>query len=190
MIGAIRRSATADRGRMPAGRVGERAEEVERGRDAEFAAGRAGVPHRRGGRPAAKQKVMPDLGGQFGHPLPAGRSSADAELLEHVSGPARRRRRAVAVLDDPVAGAGRDHRGHRGDVDGVRAVAAGADDVDAPGRAPRSGSPVLEHRLDQAGQLVDASRPSPAAPPGSRPTGPAVASPVITCSIAHAVGSR
>ena len=37
------------------------------------------------------------------------------------------------------AGAGDDERGHRRDVDRVRPVAAGADDVDGSARAPRSG---------------------------------------------------
>ena len=48
-----------------------------------------------------------------------------AELLEQVRGAAGGGRGPVAVLDDRHAGAGHDERGHRGDVDGVGAVAAG-----------------------------------------------------------------
>src|SRR4028119_170715 len=60
-----------------------------------------------------------------GGPVPDG-----AEGREHVRRPRRRRGGAVAVLGDRDT-RGRGHEGgHRRDVDGVRAVAAAADDVD------------------------------------------------------------
>ena len=77
----------------------------------------------------------------------------DAEGLQHVGGPGRRRRGAVAVLGDRHPRGGGDDGGHRGDVDRVRAVAAGADDVDARAvEAHRRRD--LEHRGGHAGHLL------------------------------------
>ena len=66
--------------------------------------------------------------------LGRGRRQVDhhAERLEHVGGPARRRRGPVSVLGHPGAGRGRDDRAHRRDVDRPGPVAAGADQVDEP----------------------------------------------------------
>ena len=65
-----------------------------------------------------------------------------AERLEHVGRAALRRRGPGAVLAHRHPGAGDDDRRHRRHVDRVAAVAAGADDVDRPGRAgpPSSGT--------------------------------------------------
>ena len=77
----------------------------------------------------------------------------DAQLLQDVGGTRRRRRGPAAVLGDGRARRGRDDRRHRGDVDRVRAVAAGADDVDAGQRQiDRRG--LGEHLGRQAGDLL------------------------------------
>ena len=94
-----------------------------------------------------------DLAGQFGHPRRR-QVEPDAERLQHVGRAGGRRRGPVAVLDDPVPGAGDDDGGHGGDVDGVTAVTAGADDVDA-GARDLDPDRVLQHRVDQPGELVD-----------------------------------
>src|SRR5206468_1766524 len=54
----------------------------------------------------------------------------DPERLEHVRAAAPAGCRAVAVLRDPPTRTGDDERGDRGDVDAVRAIATGPDDVD------------------------------------------------------------
>ena len=61
----------------------------------------------------------------------------DPERCQHVGRARARGQRAVAVLGDRDAGAGDDERGAGRHVDRARAVAAGADDVDGVGRAPR-----------------------------------------------------
>ena len=105
----------------------------------------------------AKQNVMPtvvststSLSGGTSSRTPSS-SSTSAEPLALDGGP-------VAVLDDGNAGSGDDDRRHRGDVDGARAVAAGADDVDRrdppPSWAPRAGT---------------SRRRGPASPRASRP---------------------
>ena len=78
----------------------------------------------------------------------------DAERGEHVGGAGLRGKAAIAMLGDRHAGAG-DHEGRRRrDVDAVRAVAAGADDVDgAFGRFDPQH--LLAHGGDRAGDLVD-----------------------------------
>src|SRR5436305_14807374 len=78
----------------------------------------------------------------------------EAERLEHVGRARRRRRRAVAVLRDAGARAGRDERRRRRDVVRVRAVAAGADDVDEIVALRPHVEHVLAHRLRAAGDLV------------------------------------
>ncbi len=91
------------------------------------------------------------LRGQLGGGL---RRQADghAERFEHVGRAAGRAGRAVAVLDHLDAGRGRDDRAHGGDVHRVRAVPAGADQVDQrAGHADRGGP--AEHDIGQAGQL-------------------------------------
>ena len=89
---------------------------------------------------------------------------------------ARRRRGPVAVLAHRHAGAGDDERRQRRDVDGVAAVAAGADDVDGA-VAPRLGDGAPGRRPPawrRAGRSAPRrSRPSCAGRRRTRPAGPA-----------------
>ena len=128
-----------DADHLPAdtGRVGQRAEEVEGGGDAELAPGGTGVAHR-GVEPGREAEADAGLGHAAGH-LVGAAVDAHAERLEQVGRAGRRRRRPVAVLAHPPAGAGHDERREGRDVDRVGAVAAGADDVD-DGSGPRGSS--------------------------------------------------
>ena len=86
--------------------------------------------------------------------------------------------RAVAVLGHRDAGAG-DHEGRGGrDVEGRRAVAAGAAGVD-DGRRRRASTALGEraHAAASAGDLLGASRPSSAGRSGTPRSGPASPSP-------------
>ena len=78
----------------------------------------------------------------------------EAERLEHVCRPGLRRRRAVAVLRDRGSRGRGDERGSGRDVVRVRAVAAGAHDVDEIGAGGADTEDVLAHRLGAAGDLV------------------------------------
>ena len=144
------RVGTADRAGDRLGRVGQRAEEVDDRGYAQLAARTGGVPEA-GWNTGAKQNPMPTSATQRGDAV--GRQvDGHAERLEHVGRAARGRRRAVAVLDDRRSRRGDDDGGHRRDVDRVRLVAAGADDVD--GRSRNDDAPgVPQHRLGQPGDL-------------------------------------
>ncbi len=86
---------------------------------------------------------------------PVGRLlEVDAELLEHVGRARGRARRAVAVLRHRRARRSGHERRRRRDVERVRAVAAGADDVDHGRALRRHRHHVLAHRLGEAGDLV------------------------------------
>jgi len=132
------------------GRVGHRAEEVEHGRDAEFAAGRARVAQRRVVQ-RREQERHAHLGGQFGGR--GGRQVDDhAERLQHIGGAARGRRGPVPVLDHPHTRRGGHDRAHGGHVDRARPVSAGAHQVgQVTGHADRRG--VREHGPGQPGHL-------------------------------------
>ena len=126
------------RGRHP-GRVGQRAEEVEGGRHAELAprprrraACRRGTPARSRTRCRPRRPSRPRRR--------PGRSMATPSSSSTSADAAGRGRGPVAVLDDRPPGAGDDQRGHRRDVDGVRPVGAGADDVDGAARSTGSGA--------------------------------------------------
>ena len=102
---------------------------------------------------AEKQKVMPGLAGDLGHPRRR-QVEADPERLQDVRRAGLRRRRAVAVLDHGRAGPGGHDRGHGRDVDRHRPVPAGADHVEQPaGHRDRVGR--REHRVREAGDLLD-----------------------------------
>ena len=138
-----------------AGRVGERAEEVERRGCPELAARRAGEPQ--GGvvlgREAEPDPGLVDAAGD------AGRTEVDhdAERLEDVGRATRRRRGAVPVLGDPHARARDDQRRQGRDVDGAGAVAAGPARVDdGPTRAVQrdvDGLGEPQHRAGQSREL-------------------------------------
>ena len=79
-----------------------------------------------------------------------------AERFEHVGAAGLRRHRAAAVLGDARAGRGGDEHRRRRDVERVRRVAAGADDVDqvlAVGHVDLGGE--LAHHLRRRGDLAD-----------------------------------
>ena len=100
------RARHADQLPRRAGRIGQRAEQVERGPDAEFAARRPGVAHRRVERRREKE---PDAGlGEAALDDGRRRGDADAERLEDVGAAGPARHRAVAVLGHAHAARGDD----------------------------------------------------------------------------------
>ena len=122
-----------------AGRIGERPEDVEDRAHAELLAHRRRVLHRA---VVVRREHEADAGlGDALRDLLGRQHDVGAERLEHVGAARLRRHRAVAVLGDARAGRrGDEHRRGR-DVERVRRVAAGADDVDAG--ASRSGTSTL-----------------------------------------------
>ena len=118
----------ADGHRVRTGRVHQGPEEVERGGDAELTAWHRSKPERRmehrgeAERDADLRQHVDELGRRDVQP--------DADLLEDVGRATGAGRGPVAVLDDRDSRAGDHHGRHGRDVDGARAVAAGADDVD------------------------------------------------------------
>ena len=137
-----------------AGRVGERPEDVEDRAHAELLAHRRRVLHRavvdrrEHEADAGLADALRDLLGR--------QHDVGAERLQHVGAAGFRRHRAAAVLGDPRAGRrGDEHRRGR-DVEGVRRVAAGADDVDqmlAVGDLDLGRE--LAHHLRRGGDLAD-----------------------------------
>ena len=91
-----------------------------------------------------------------------GASSLDAHGREQVRASALRGDRPVAVLHDRDAGAGDDEGDHARDVEPARVVAAGADDVDRPGR------PVPDAGVD--GERPERAQRTPRSRPRSRPS--------------------
>jgi hypothetical protein len=135
--------------------VGHRAEQVEHERDADLAPRRAGVAERR---VEPRREAEADS-----HLVEAARHAAgaeldgDAQLLEHVSGSALRRRPAVAVLAHRHTRAGDHERGHRRDVHRVRAISTRAHDVDRGGPelvAERNELGRAQDRVEQSGELL------------------------------------
>ena len=156
-----------DTDHLPAhtGRVDERAEEVERRRHTELFARGSEEPHRG---VVARREAEADAGR-----VDAGRDAIrseldrDAERFEDVCRAAVGGRGAVAVLHDPHTRTRRDQRSHRRDVDGARAVAAGAaridcfgHDIDMRGEAPHRAYERghLGHRFALGPQRDDESR--------------------------------
>ena len=129
MTGAIRGSA------QPTAAAGTRAGLVSGPRKLKTSAtpssrrGAPGVPHA-GVEDRREAETDADLGDGRAPPPSPGRSIDDAELLEHVRRPAADVAARLPCLTTRRPGAGDDQRRHRGDVHGVRAVGAGADDVD------------------------------------------------------------
>ena len=141
-----------DRLRGRVARVRQRAEEVEGGRHTELTPRYGGMPQRgveRRGEAEGDPGLLPHLGHLCG-----GEVERNAELLEYVGRTARRRGRAVAVLEHLGSRAGRDDRRHRADVHGVGLVTAGPDDVQGPAGDRDPGGEVA-HRRDQALDLGD-----------------------------------
>ena len=112
----------------------------------------------------------------------------DPERLQHIRRPAGRRRGPIAVLDDPGTRAGGNDRGHGRDVDRVRPVGAGADDVDGMlADLDRGGE--LEHRVSHRGQFLDRS-PLARSATTYAPSWAGVASPARIWRIAQTASSR
>ncbi len=138
--------------RPRAGGVRERAEHVEHGTRGELAPDGRRVAHRRMVR-LREEEAEAEL---VDRPLDLlrGQLELEAERLEHVRRAGLRRRGAVAVLRDRRSRRRRDE-GRRGrDVVRVRAVAAGADDIDDVGALRVDAEDVLAHRLGAARDLV------------------------------------
>jgi hypothetical protein len=142
---------------LDAGRVRQRAEEVEHRRDAQLGTDRRREAHRRveGAGEAEADAALRDA---VRHTW-AVELEHDAQGLEQVRRARGRRRPAVPVLHDPGTGAGSDDRRHGGDVEGVeptRGSPAGTDDVDriwSLGEHDRSGG--AHHGVDQPRDLLD-----------------------------------
>jgi hypothetical protein len=109
-------------------RVGERAEDVEDRAHAHLAPHRGDVLHRA---VVCRRVHEADAGGldALGDLLRR-QVQIDAERLDHVGRTRLRRHPASAVLGHARAGGSGDEDGGGGDVEGVGAVAAGADDVE------------------------------------------------------------
>ena len=110
------------------GRIGQRAEDVEDGAHAHLAAYRPDIFHCRMviGCEHEAHAGAPDA---FGY-LRRLQVDLRAEGFQHIGGAGFRRHATVAVLGDGGA-SGRSDEGRRGgDIESVRTIAAGADDVD------------------------------------------------------------
>ena len=139
---------------LRAGRIGERAENVEYRAHPELPAHRRGVLHRAVvvGREHETDAHLVDAARHL-----LGREiDVDAERFQHVGAAGLARHGAAAVLRDLRARRGGDERRRSGDVEGVRRVAAGAAGVDEVRRrpAPYLGR-ELAHHLRRGGDLAD-----------------------------------
>ena len=126
-FGVMRRG-NADDLRGGSGGIGERAEKIENGANAESAAHRHCVFHRgvnRGREKKADADLFDGRADVFGWLV-----DDDAELFEHVGGSGARTCSAIAVFGDAHARARDDECRGGGNVEGVAAVSAGAASVD------------------------------------------------------------
>ena len=149
-LGRGRRIPDADDEPVHAGRVRQRAQEVERRPDADLEPGRPGEAHRRteGRREQEGEAVGPEGLGRREVVV----VGPHAQRLEDVGRAGARGDRPVAVLGDRNAGRGHDEGRRRRDVERPAPVAAGPDDVDRPGRGDHPEHPGA-HRPGEAGQL-------------------------------------
>ena len=108
--------------------IRKRTEHIEDGTDADLAPHGRGVAHR-GVEARREHEADPHLPHALGDAV-GPQIDLDPERLEHVRAAAPAGCRAVAVLRDPPTRTGDDERGDRGDVDAVRTIATGPDDVD------------------------------------------------------------
>ena len=150
--GTLSRCGDADGRRLGTGRVAQRSEEVEDGRDAELGAHRPGVPEagveerrEREGDAGLLENLRDALRGD---------REVDAQRGQHIRGPRGGAGRLVAVLDDPSTRRRGDDRRHRRDVDRAESIASGADDVQRH-RIDIQGERVREHRVAEADDLID-----------------------------------
>ena len=138
---------------LRSGRVAQRPEDVEQGRDAELLARRPRVPESRVELRRERERdagLAEHLGDALRFDV-----EIEAERREHIRRAGGRTRAAIAVLDHRDAGRRGDDRRDRGDVQhGAVGVASGADDVEHHGvDGQRRG--VREHRIPEADDLVD-----------------------------------
>ena len=79
-----------------------------------------------------------------------------ARRLQDVGTPAGARGRAIAVLGDRDSGRSNDERSHRGDVERIGVIAAGADDVDDHRQIVLDVQAALAHSARRPDDLFDA----------------------------------
>ena len=133
-------------------RVGQRAEQVERRANGQFAAHRDDVAHR-GVHRRREQERDARLRQALRQHVRACRE-ADAERLEHVGAAAPARHRSIPVLGHRHA-AGRHHDGGgRGDVEAAAAVASRAAQVGGGPRGDGNLDRPVAHRRREADDLV------------------------------------
>ena len=140
--------------RAGAGGIGERANQVEDGADAEGAAHRHDGLHGRvqGGGVQEGEAV----GAQRRGTGSGGERDGDAEGFEDIGRTALRGDGAVAVLGDRCSGGRGDQRGGGGDVEGAREIGPGAAGVDQEspfGLVEGDGRGGGTHGVDEAGDL-------------------------------------
>ena len=136
------------------GGVGERAEDVENGFDAQLAPHRGHVLHGRVvvGR---KHEAQAGLRNALGNPLRA-QVDVDTQALQHIGTAAFAADAAPAVLADTRPGGGGHKHGTGGNVEGVRAIAPGAHDVHQVGGVGHMNlGGKLAHHLRGGGDFTD-----------------------------------
>ena len=149
-----RQTCIVDAQKLPlrAGRVRERPEDVEDRPDPDLSAGRPRVAHARVQR-HGEEEADPALVDAASH-VTSREAHIDAERLEHIRAPRRRRHRAVAVFGHGHSRARHDECGRRRDVEGVQPVAAGPARVDVARRGRAHGNHPFAHRAREADDLV------------------------------------
>ena len=145
------RAEHADRHVFGAGRIGQRAEDVEHGAGGQFAPRTNGVAH---GRVVVDGVTETDAGlvDAVRHLLGVD-VQPDAQRAQHVCAARLARDGAVAMLGDGHAGAGDDESRGGGDVEGAAVVAAGADDIGQRAVMWRHRDRVGAHGACTAGDL-------------------------------------
>ena len=153
------RARHADQLTRRAGRIGQRAEQVERGAHAELLARLAPHAASTGETSGRRRTRCPPRRGSVRRRRR--RRDVDAERLEQVGAAAAARHRPVAMLGDAHAARGQHQRGDGRDIERVRSVAAGAAGV--------------EHRMEVFDSLVARARivrASPTISPAARLSSP------------------
>src|SRR6185437_10977568 len=137
---------------LDAGRIRQRAEQVEDGAGCEFDTGRADILHcgmvcrRKHETDSGLRDATADMFRRDVDP--------DAQRRQHVGRAGTRRQCAIAVLGDRYAGAGDNERGTGRHIHRAGAVAAGPDHVDGIGRRVDA-QHLGAHRRYRAGDLID-----------------------------------
>ena len=151
-LGRITECATDQSGAWTC-RIGKRPKQIEDRWHSDLPPWRARVP-KRGMEHRGEAEPDTHLGHTAGHLIGA-QVDPDSQCLEHVGAATRRRRGPVAVFDHRHTGGRHHDRGHRRDVHGVGAIAAGANDVDGVCTDDIGGHPagVAQHGVCQLADL-------------------------------------